>query len=84
MMFCWGLSGWRLQSFRRRRFKYLAVDQSEGRCWLGQTPIRDSGLWADAGKEKPFLGWYYSPSAEITLATSYMRLESDYAHSDVF
>ena len=49
---------------------------------MGQTPIRDSDLWDIAGKAEPFLGWYYSPSAEITVRpTSFMRLEIDYKHS---
>ena len=71
---------------------YLSVGSSTWR-WvsmktgigLGQTPIRDSDLWADAGRDEPFLGWYYAPNAEIELRpTSYMRIELDYAHSMFF
>ncbi len=52
---------------------------------LGQTPIRDSELWAASGRDEPFLGWYYAPNAELTLRpTDYMRIELDYAHSMFF
>ena len=48
---------------------------------MGQTPIRDSELWDVAGQERPFLGWFYSPEAEVTLRpTSFLRIELDYAH----
>lgn len=49
---------------------------------LGQTPIRDSDLWTVAGRNQPFLGWYYSPRAEIILRpTLFMKLKVKYNHS---
>ncbi|MBT6431562.1 MAG: hypothetical protein HOK28_00620, partial [Deltaproteobacteria bacterium] len=49
---------------------------------LGQTPIRDSDLWSVAGRNSPFLGFFYSPSAELTLRpTLAIRLKVKYNHA---
>jgi len=60
-------------------FQWLGI---RGGFSLGQTPIRDSDLWSVVDRSSPFLGWFYSPSAEITLRpTAFLRIKVDYNHT---
>jgi hypothetical protein len=54
----------------------------KGGVTLGQTPIRDEELWGGVGEDRPFVGWYYNPSLELTLRPSArVSVKLNYRHA---